>query len=197
MKIIGLCGGSGSGKGCVGDAFSRLGFAVLDTDKIYHKLLASCKALLSEIRDTFGDGILTDGAVDRKKLGRIVFSRDGGEKLAKLNEITHRHILGEVRRAIAIAETLEARGVVVDAPLLFESGFDSECDATVAVIAEREKRISRIILRDGIGREDAIRRIDKQISDERLIELCDFTIFNNGEIDELNEQVSKIIDAII
>jgi dephospho-CoA kinase len=197
MKIIGLCGASGSGKGCVGDILSGFGFAVFDTDKIYHELLAGDSELVSELVLEFGDGILTDGRVDRKKLSRLVFA-DGAEgRLRRLNEITHRHILNEVRRGIEDARREDKLGCVVDAPLLFESGFDKECDLTLAVVAEREKRISRIILRDSIGRDEAQRRIDRQISDERLISLCDYTVFNNGGFDELRYAVSKIIDSIL
>lgn len=197
MKVIGLCGGSGSGKGCVSEILSRYGFAVFDTDKIYHDQLDSSAELNAELVLAFGEGVLSDGKIDRKKLGGIVFADKSGESLKRLNAITHAHILSEVRRGIDRARREGISCAVVDAPLLFESGFDKECDVTLAVVSDREKRISRIILRDSIGRDDAERRIDSQIDDERLISLCDHVVFNNGEFDDLKYAVSKIVDEIL
>ena len=197
MKIIGLCGGSGSGKGCVSSILSGFGFAIFDTDIIYHGLLDTDASLRAELVDAFGKEILSDDGVDRKKLGGVVFADKSGVRLNLLNAITHRHILDEVRRGIAEAEKAGVVCAVVDAPLLFESGFDGECDCTIAVISEKEKRISRIILRDSIGRDEAERRINAQISDEKLISLCTYTVFNNGDLDDLKHAVSKIVSEII
>lgn len=197
MKIIGLCGGSGSGKGCVCSILSELGFAIFDTDKIYHDLLESSPELTGELTEAFGPGILSHGKVDRKKLSGVVFTDESGENLKTLNKITHAHILAEVRRGIAAAEAAGARCAVVDAPVLFESGFDKECDLTLAVVSDKEKRISRIIQRDGIDKDTANRRIDSQISDERLISLCDYVVFNNGDFDDLKYEVEKIALKIL
>ena len=197
MKVIGLCGGSGSGKGCVSSILSRYGFAIFDTDNIYHELLNSSDRLKDALVCAFGDGILSDGRVDRKKLGGVVFTDKSGERLKMLNSITHTVILDEVRQGVLAAEKAGVPCAVVDAPLLFESGFDKECDLTLAVIADREKRISRIISRDGILRRDAVRRIDSQISDERLISLCDYVVFNNGDLDDLAREVSGIVDQLL
>ena len=197
MKVIGLCGGSGSGKGCVSRILSQRGFAIFDTDNIYHELLDGSLTLKGALCGAFGDEILTDGRVDRKKLRAVVFADKSGEKLKALNAITHKVILDEVRGGISEAEKSGAPCAVVDAPLLFESGFDKECDLTLAVVADREKRIDRIISRDGISRSDAERRIDAQISDERLISLCNFAVFNNGDLDDLCREVSRIVDQIL
>ena len=198
MKVIGLCGGSGSGKGCVCSILSGYGFVILDTDKIYHKLLLSDETLRGELASAFGRSILSDAdGIDRKRLGAIVFSDNTGEKLGILNKITHTHILATVRDKIAVARRENKIGCVVDAPLLFESGFDKECDTTLAVISDREKRISRIMLRDSIDRDAAIRRIDSQLDDEKLISLCDYTVFNNGDFDDLRKKVEKIACEIL
>lgn len=197
MKIIGLCGGSGSGKGCVSSILESYGFAIFNTDRIYHTLLESDATLTEELTCAFGVGILTDGRIDRKKLRSVVFADNSGGLIKSLNTITHAHILGEVRRGIAEAAESGAVCAVVDAPLLFESGFHKECDLTLAVVSEKENRISRIILRDSIGRDEAERRINSQIDDERLISLCDYTVFNNGDFDDLKHEVSKIVDKIL
>jgi dephospho-CoA kinase len=118
------------------------------------------------------------------------------QKLLKLNGITHKYILDEVRKIISSLDT-GYRGAVVDAPLLFESGFDRECDATVSVIADRELRIRRILLRDGVSEEEARRRIASQKSDGELRRLSDYIIVNNGNRDELRKSVLWIAEEIL
>ena len=197
MKVIGLCGGSGSGKGAVGDVFQRFGALVIDTDALYHKMTSGQSECLDALVREFGDDIVHNGALDRKKLSSIVFYGDGAKaRLEKLNGISHKFILDEVRRIIADGASRGFRYAVVDAPLLFESGFDSECDVTVAVVANTETRIARIMARDGISREKAELRIASQHTDEWLIENSDFVVRNDNGISLLEEQVKIIFDQI-
>ena len=86
---------------------------------------------------------------------------------------------------------------IVDAPLLFESGFNEECDLTVCVISDEEKRISRIVDRDGITYETAKKRIGTQISDTELVNLCDYVITNNDDIPSLRSQTLRIAKLIL
>ena len=198
MVIIGLAGGSGSGKSVVTKIFRELGFCGIDTDRVYRKLTEKSSECLDALSREFGDDIITErGALDRRRLAERVFlSDDAGQKRIRLNEITHKYILDEVRRIIS-AQPKEALGAVVDAPLLFESGFDKECDFLVAVIADKDKRISRILVRDGVSRLEAERRIASQLSDERLCELCDYVIVNNGDGDELRACVLSVAEKIL
>ncbi len=196
MKILGLCGGSGSGKGEVSAAFFSFSVPSVDTDKVYHEMTSADSPCLRELSAAFGSEIISsDGALDRKVLRNIVFSDK--ERLGLLNEITHKHILAKTRLMLKEYEMAGAELAIVDAPLLFESGFNRECDATVCVIADREVRISRIMRRDGIERADAVRRIDSQRSDGELTALCDFCIENNGDIDTLRDKVKELISKII
>ena len=193
--IIGLCGGSGSGKGAVGNIFSKHGFLVIDTDKVYRDITDNKSTCLDALVCEFGAKILdSKGMLDRKALGSIVFNDT--KKLKKLNEISHAFILSHVRNTIKEAEKSNYVGVVVDAPLLYESGFDKECDTVVAVLSERENRIARIISRDSITREAAIKRIDTQISDSQLSEMADHIITNNEGLEELNSQVTALIKTL-
>ena len=133
--IIGLCGGSGSGKGEVCSAFLKLGIPSIDTDLVYHELTSTMSDCLKEIRDAFGDSVISNGALDRRELSRIVFADGAENKRSLLNNIAHKHILAATRN---IAADLFKKGydhVIVDAPLLFESGFDKECDLIIGVIA--------------------------------------------------------------
>ncbi len=198
MKIIGLCGGSGSGKGAVSLAFVSYGIPVIDTDAVYHELVESPSECLSELVEAFGTEIVKEGALDRKRLAGIVFADGADASLRqKLNSIAHKHVL---RRTLELVEGYKESGcgaVVIDAPLLFESGFDKLCEFTVAIIAKTEIRIDRIMRRDSISREDAIRRISAQIPDSELVKRVDAVIENNGTIDSLYAEIEKIKNEII
>ena len=196
MKIVGLCGGSGSGKGEVARILREAGYLHLDTDAIYHELIGGDSACLRELADEFGREIIAEsGALDRKKLAAIVFADGAEEKRHRLNEIAHRYVLDEVRQRIATAEGNYA-AAIVDAPLLFESGFNAECDAIISVIAPRDARIARIVERDGLTSEQAARRIDAQLDEEFLRSHSNFTIENKHDLSALALKVEKIIEMI-
>ena len=194
MIIIGICGRSGSGKGYVCKLFSALGALHVDTDVIYHDLLLAKDnkptALAGELAYAFGNILMDNGEVDRKTLGKIVFSDD--RKRKELNTITHRAILAQTKKRI---ENSEQPFVLIDAPLLFESGFDKFCDVTVCVTADEDVCIDRIIKRDGIERDDAKKRLCAQISSSDLIDKCDYVIYNNPN-DDVKSQVELIIECI-
>lgn len=188
MKVIGLCGGSGAGKGTVCSIFAELGIPSIDTDKLYHSLISTDSECTREIVSAFGSDVYANPGVDRKALRNIVFSSP--ENLAILNKITHKHILASVRSIIK--NTGEARAIIIDAPLLFESGFDRECDVKICVIADEDVRIERITKRDGISPEIAKARIASQIPNDALKEICDYTIENNADTDELRKHIQVL-----
>ncbi len=198
MVIIGLAGGSGSGKSLVTELFSELGFFGIDTDAVYRKITSAPSECLTALVSEFGSDIISrSGALDRRRLAEAVFmSEDADVKRLRLNGITHKYILDEVRRIITSLDG-DFRGAVVDAPLLFESGFDKECDATVSVIADEELRLERILHRDGVTEAEARRRIASQKSEEELRALSDYIIVNNGNEDELRASVLSIAEEIL
>lgn len=199
MKIIGLSGGSGSGKGMVSEIFSELSVYSIDTDALYHEMTSKKSELCDELRCEFGDTIITrTGALNRAALAKIVFSGEGStERLERLNAITHRRILARVREIIADCSSRNISLVIVDAPLLFESGFDKECDAVISVIADRELRIERIMSRDNISRDAAERRIASQLPDEYLSAHSDYVIVNNGDVAALRKSVFDVAEKIL
>ena len=195
-KVIGLCGGSGSGKGTVGKIFSENDYLVIDTDKVYRDLTDKTSKCLDALVSEFGNVILnSEGGLDRRKLASIVFSDK--DKHSRLNEITHKFVLEKVSEIINSAKKCGYKGYVVDAPMLYESGFDKECDYVVAVICDIETRIARIIARDGIPRDAAIKRINAQIPDSELVQRVDFVIDNSLDEASLKSQVYEIIDKVI
>ena len=196
MKVIGICGGSGSGKGTLAAMLVEAGFLHIDADSVYHDLTSADGPCLREMADAFGNEIISaDGALDRGVLSSIVFSYEGKEKLPLLNSITHRYVLEEIRRRIALAEG-EYIAAIVDAPLLFESGFNKECDLIVSVVAPKDVRASRICERDEITEDVAQRRIDAQLDDEFLRLHSDIIITNDKDIASLRGEADKLINIL-
>ncbi len=190
MKILGLCGGSGSGKGVACSYFAELGLDIIDTDSIYHQLISKETPCFTEIVDEFGIAVLNNGSIDRKKLAGIVFSSK--DKRLKLNSIAHKHILISVRNLIETYKKKGSIGVIVDAPLLFESGFDKECDATLCILSDDDRRISRIMMRDSLSEDKARERISAQKTNEWLAKRCDYSIENNASESDLRIEVARI-----
>ena len=199
MLVIGLAGGSGSGKGSVCAIFREFGFEFIDTDALYGKLTAPGGKCIGPLVSEFGKVILNeDGSLNKTTLAKIVFmSENAEEKRKKLDGITHKIILGETRKLLTDYSSKNTFAVLVDAPLLFESGFDRECDIIISVIAEENIRIKRIIQRDKITEEMARNRIASQLSNEFLRENSDYIIVNNGSMEELRGNISSIAEKIL
>lgn len=199
MKVIGLCGRSGSGKGYVCERFLRRGIPCIDTDAIYRELTAAgeeMSPLTAELAATFGSAVVRpDNSLDRKRLAGIVFG-DDASALASLNRISHKHILARTDAILAEYGKQGKTVAVVDAPVLFESGYNSKCDMTVCVTAPEEKRIRRIMRRDGIDEASAIRRLAAQKDDSEIVSLCDAVIVNDGDDADLDAQIDRIIASV-
>ena len=194
MKVIGLCGGSGSGKGAVSSIFDDLGIPSIDTDAVYREMTLGDSPCLRALAIEFGDEIISaNGSLDRARLASIVFSGEGCDaRRRRLNEIAHYFILEETRRRLKEYESLGCIAALVDAPVLFESGFDKECDKIICVLADKDTRVERIVARDGISRQAAKARINSQMSDEELISRCDYVIYNNCDLESLKSSVLEI-----
>ncbi len=190
--IVGLTGGTGTGKTSVARVFYENGFEVIDYDKITREIYIKGSSCLNELAENFGKEILTpDGELNRKKLGSIVFASK--EKLEILNNIVYKYIVAHTKKKI---EEAADKKLLLDAPTLFEAGLHKECDYVVGVIADKEKRLERICQRDGLNKEDAQNRINSQKKDEFYIENCDFLIKNNGSEEMLFNEAQKIIRSI-
>ena len=179
--IIGITGGTGCGKTTALQVFGQLGGAVLDCDAIYHQLLQKDEKLLSAIESRF-PGTVTDGTLNRKKLGAIVFSDPAA--LLELNHITHSAVKTEVLRLIE----REMRHIAIDAIGLFEGHLAELCDATVAVTAPESCRVQRLMKRENITEEYALSRIQAQKAQEDFAAACDYTLVNDGTEAEFQEK---------
>ena len=198
MEIIGLCGGSGSGKGTVARLFSEYGFKHIDTDDVYHKLISYPSPCVRELVDAFGTRIMKGGRLDRGELWKVVFGEEGtGEKKRTLNRITHKHILEKTKELIEKYRDEGAIAVLVDAPLLFESEFNKICSVIICVSADENIRKKRIMERDGIDELRARLRLKSQLPDSYLTEHSDYSITNNGSLEDLELEARNIAEMII
>ncbi len=171
--IIWLTGGSGAGKSTAAAIFEKAGYKRVDADAIAREIVMPGEKAYSEILEAFGlDFLLSSGHIDRKALGKAVFSDP--EKLEILNRITHREIIAQM-----VARGAGEKNVVYDAPL--PNTFGVPCDKTLYVTAPIETRIARIVLRDNISEDMARDRILAQKSEEDYKKSADAVIENDGD----------------
>jgi len=194
MKIIGITGGTGSGKTTALRVVQRLGGCVIDCDALYHEMLKTDEKLLSAIDAAF-PGVVQDGALNRKKLGSIVFS--DATLLEKLSAVTDPIVHA---RVLSILETEQQNGrtlAAVDAIRLHESGLGKLCCATVAVTAPVEVRVARLIAREGITEDYARSRIAAQKSDDEFRALCDYVLENDAEEAAFSQRCEALLSKIL
>ncbi len=188
MKIIGVTGGTGSGKSLLAHELVKCGATVIDADKISRQVSKSGGKAFDEIVLAFGSGILTsDGEINRKALSKIVFNDT--DKLKLLENITHKHIFNEMKKQLDCCKT---KIVVLDVPLLFSCNFPIKCDVTVAVTADLDARLKRIMERDNISLEMAKARIKNQLCDEDYCRQADICFLNNGDIKAVREFAASL-----
>ena len=196
MIVIGVAGGIASGKSTVARVFEELGARVLDADAIGHDLLRTDR-LRDRIREAFGEDVLTpEGDVDRRALGRLVFGDDHARQ--RLNRLVRPAIRGEIRRRIAGMRGEGYDGaVVVDAPLLVDTGPTDLTDRVVLVTALATTRKERIIRRSGLSEGEAEQRIAAQVPDEKQARWADYVLENNGTQDELTAEAEALWKRIV
>lgn len=195
MLVIGLTGPTGAGKGEVASIFARYGIPVINADRVYHELITPPSSCLQELVEAFGKQILlSDGRLDRRALGGIVFNDPAARE--QLNAITHRYVMEEVKGQMERLRREDVPVAVFDAPQLFEAGAHKACGAVVSVLAERGLRLERIMARDGITAEAAMRRILAQKSDKFFKTHSDYIVENNGTLESLTPQVHRILKEL-
>ncbi|HTN35839.1 MAG TPA: dephospho-CoA kinase [Arachidicoccus sp.] len=202
MLKIGITGGIGSGKSLVSKLFAQLGVGVFDADKVAREIMDQDLRVRQSLIDAFGPSIYQpDGCLDRKRLGSIVFNDP--ERLKKLNSLTHpatilaakNWMILQEKKLLAELQTVNTQQVLAGQPtsktpiigyvlkeaaLLFEAGTADQLDGVIGVYASREKRIQRVIKRDGVSREAVLLRMDKQLPEEEKMNRCDWIIVNDG-----------------
>lgn len=192
-RLVGLTGRTGSGKSVVRGVFEDNGYKIIDADLLARRVM-DYRIVKGDIMAAFGVDLVFGDTLDRRELARRAFKDERSVKL--LNSITHPHITKLFISELKELSEAGAEKILFDAPQLFEAGMDIICDYTVAVISDDELRIRRIKERDNISEEDAIKRLNIQLSDSFFIEKCDFYIENNSSIEELKFKSGDVISRI-
>jgi len=190
ILIIGLTGGIATGKSTVSKILQDLDIKVIDADKIAHNIL-KYKDIKNQIINEFGHNVLdSEGYINRKKLGKIVFEDE--QKLRKLESITHPKILEIIEDKINKHKDKEI--IVLDAPLLFESTLDQMVDETWVVYTSKKIQLKRLQKRNGLNKEDALKRIEAQMPLEKKKNKADIIIENEGTINDLKKKIEKLVE---
>ncbi len=193
MVIVGITGGSGTGKSFVASKLCGEDDLWIDADHVYHKLLDESSAMRRAILNEFPEAEV-DGKINRGKLASMVFTND--RDLMKLNKITHPFVIEQIEKEIAECYCTNVELVVIDAIALFESGLNKICDKTIGVIASDSRRLARITVRDDIGIERARARIAAQQKEEFYRKKCDY-IIENDENSSLDSIISEIKEEVL
>lgn len=194
MTIIGITGGTGCGKTTALSVLEKRDALIVDCDAVYHEMLETDTALLTEIEKRFPT-TFTGGRLDRKALGELVFADK--KALLDLNRITHRHI---DRRVTAMLTEFARNGgtlAAIDAVALVESGISQKCGIVVGIVADREARISRVMERDHISHEYALMRVNAQPDDEYYTSVCSTVLENRGDEAEFQKQCEKFFSGVL
>lgn len=192
MLKIAITGNIASGKSETEKFLRKKGYSVLDTDEVTHKLLED-KAVKEVIKKVFaGHDICENNKISRTKLGKLVFDDD--KLKMKLEKILHPIIKEKIE--IFFDEKKNEKMVFVTVPLLFEAHFEKYFDKIILIYANDEKRLKRLIQRDNFSKEYAIKRINSQISQEKKLTLCDYTIYSDKSLSELHNEINTLLGLL-
>jgi dephospho-CoA kinase len=175
MIRVGLTGNIGSGKSTVADVFSSLGIPVYKADEESKKLLRR-HDVIKLIEESFGQEVVSEGTIDRNVLASVVFGN--GEALGRLNRLLHPLVMAEFNNWIVM--NAGATYVIMEAAILFESGYAKDFDRIIHVSCPQEKSVERVIKRDGLSREQVLGRLKHQMKNDDKALRSDFIINNDG-----------------
>lgn len=192
MLILGLTGNIGCGKSSLSEIFISNGIDVIDADKVSRDIMED-KDFLDVIFKEFGDTIKNnDGTLNRKSLGKLVFSDN--KKLKRLNLLTHPKIKSVILERLDLLRDKGKTISVIDAALLIEHNYLSMLDKLVLITCDLEEQIKRVQNRDEITKEEALNRINSQMNQNEKVKFADYIIDNSGSLDELKEKAYKFMD---
>jgi dephospho-CoA kinase len=195
--LVGLTGGIATGKSLVDAVLRDLGAVVIDADVLAREVVEPGEPALAEIVAEFGPGVVgSDGRLDRKALGAIVFADP--ERRRRLEAITHPRIRERFLHRLDALTTQRFRGLVFfDAPVMIESGNYRNMDKLVVVVTDEAIQLARLMARDGIGRDEALRKIRSQMPLAEKAKLADYVIDNSGDRVATETRAREVYTALL
>lgn len=195
-KVFGLTGGIACGKSTVARFFRELGVEIVDADQVARDVALPGTPGLRAIVEEFGEEVLDEsGALDRKKLGSIVFNDE--TKRAKLEAITHPLIAAEGMRRIMALQASESPYILYEAALLVEGGTYRNFAGLIVVTTTEDRQLKLLMERDGAGRDDALARIRSQLALSEKERVADWVIRNTGDLNLLRQSVNDVHRSIL
>lgn len=180
--VIGITGNSGTGKSEIAKLLAeKINAEIINADLVAKKLSEPGNIYNEKIVELFGEEILENKKINRKKLADIIYNNS--QKRELLNNLTYIYVGNEIKHMVKL---IKNQNVIIDAPLLFESGLDKICDFTIAVLADEKTKVERICKRDGIDESIAKSRLSIQEKIEYYKTRADYILENNGNLNEIN-----------
>jgi len=195
MFLLGLTGGIASGKSTIAAHFRDNGIPVIDADQISRQITAKDAIGSKLIMREFGKQFFVNGELDRRALAKFVFSSEANTR--KLESLLHPIIMREIDDRVAAYAQQEELLVVLDAPLLVESGLHILCNGVLLITADEKIRIQRAMQRSHLTEEEARRRIQRQIPDVQKRKVADYVIDNSGDLTKTLYEADTYIQALI
>jgi len=195
MLRVALTGGIATGKSYVLERFRAHGIPCLDADALAHGVTAAGTEATAAIAARFGSGILAaDGSVDRARLGPVVFADAAARR--DLEAIVHPAVYRAITAGVRAFELLGSAAVVVDVPLLYETGAETAFDKVIVTTCPPEMQLARLVAR-GLTEKEARQRIAAQWPTDQKAARADFVIRTDGSFDETNDQIDRALRAIV
>ena len=193
MRVIGLTGSIACGKSTVSGEILRRGYPVIDGDQLSRELTSSGGKAIPAIRNAFGGRyIAPDGSMNRRAMANLVFSSDDARN--SLDEVMAPYLKELTLKRLEQLRESGARICFLDFPLLFEKGYDALCDTVWCVWLPENLQVSRLTERDGISREDAMKRIRCVLSSDEKANRSTAVIDNSGTVEETMDQLSELLE---
>tara|TARA_Y100000746_G_scaffold96913_1_gene82465 strand:- start:395 stop:988 length:594 start_codon:yes stop_codon:yes gene_type:complete len=197
MLKVGLTGGLGSGKSTASQFFESMGAYILDADEAAKNLIDNSKKVQNELIKEFGTDIIDiSGKIDKKKLARIAFQDEDHQQ--RLNYVVHPHIHQEIdKRFQQILDAGKHDLFIVDAALIYESGYDAHLDYVIVISAQLKHRMERALDRKTLSRDEILKRIEFQWPEEDKTNIADYVIHNDETELELKNQIDELYKTLV
>ena len=197
MLRVGLTGGIGSGKSTASNYLNELGAFVFDADNEAKKLLSTNDVVQHELISEFGADIINpSGKLEKNKLSRIAFQDVDHQR--RLNSVVHPYIYDLIDSTYEKVLSDGKHNVfIIDAAMIYESGYDSHLDYVIVITAQLKNRMERALSRNTLTREEILKRMEFQWTEEEKVNMADFVIHNDSSEKELNANIKSLMKKLI